>query len=292
MPLSEETLACVPEDIRSSEHLRDYNDLGDVAQAYVTLKDQDWRERYLDEADRGDKLFQDTPDVATLAKRFKDTRSAVLQGVKVPSTESSDSEWDAYHARARPESAEKYEINQPEDAAGWSKPMESWFRDTAFKNGLSQRQAAAMVDSWPEFVNEQSEAAQGASEEALKQQWGDAYEANKALMQRGFKFHSSPEMIAELEQFGLGNSPALAEHFRKLGADLAEDATMAKTGTTTQQPVAAKEEAFAAIERVNGDGCFTKAREAKCAYHSQSHPGHQKAVERYRQAYAIAHGGV
>jgi hypothetical protein len=294
VPLSEESLASIPEDIRGDETWSTYDDMGGVARDFVALKKSesvDWREKYLDEEDREDKLFAETPDVKTLAKRFKDTKSAVSQGIKVPGPDAPDDEWTAFHARVRPEGPDKYDINQPDGEGNmpWSPDMEGWFRQTAFESGLSQKQAAAMVQAWPKFLGEMSEKALSEGGGALKLKWGDAYEANKTLMDRGFAYHSTPEMVAELERSGLGNSPELAEHFRKLGQDLAEDDTLAK-GQAAPQQVAAKEEAFAEIEKMNSDGCLKKPRDEQCAQHNGSHPDHARALERFRALYQVAHG--
>lgn len=105
-------------------------------------------------------------------------RTVVLPGDKAEAAE-----LDSFYNRlGRPETADKYSLDAPADA---DKDLVDWFKSTAHKHGLSDKQAKSLFAEYNDMSSgrttqstEQQAARFTAEEATLKKEWGAAFEAN------------------------------------------------------------------------------------------------------------------
>lgn len=183
----------------------------------------------LSEEMRGDEagiaMLRESKDVNTLAQNYIATKKLVGGSIKPLSKESTPGEVEAYYARTRPETADKYELQAPGEGVKDNEALIKGFKDIAHKAGYDNRQVNAAVG----FVREQSQlaAAEGAKalaemETALKGRWGANMEPNDAIAARAITEFASEAQLDFLEDTGLGDHPILRELFHTIGEHLVE----------------------------------------------------------------------
>jgi len=147
--------------------------------------------------------------------------------VELPGPDADESKLGEFYNRlGRPESPDKYGITPPEGA---DPALTDWFKQTAHKHGLTDKQASALFSEWNGKVGEMSQAmeqevAQRSEQEitALKKEWGQAYDkqidmGKRAVAALGMK----QEQLAAYEaKLGTGEMLKL---FAILGSKMGED---------------------------------------------------------------------
>src|SRR3546814_2592066 len=92
-----------------------------------------------------------------------------------------------------------------------SSDLKAWEREV----GLFQEREAALE---ADVLARRQEVAQ-----ALRQEWGQAFDTNLALAQKAVVALGGADLLAELNEAGLGDSPAVLRMFAKIGAMTAEE---------------------------------------------------------------------
>jgi hypothetical protein len=258
----------------------------------------DWRAG-LPEDLRGEKMFENIKGKdwveagPTLAKGYRDAQKLVGSGImRVPGKDAKPEEvakWksenlgklaEAGLIDAAPAASDKYEakLNLPEGRAADPKSM-SRFYDVAHKNGLSDRQAQAVLDLYVELQDGARDSIGGSAKEAmttLEREWGGAVQHNLGLAQRAVAELGGRELMELLDTTGLGNHPALIRVFHRVGKVLSED-----------DPV------FAMAAGGGADEAKTKLasimNDPKHAYWNGEAPGHKDAVAEVRRLNEIIH---
>ena len=111
---------------------------------------QGWKEHYIPEEMRANKVFDTFSDVAGGLKMLGSLQGMIgKRGVIVPGEASPESEWDNFHRElGRPDTKDLYEIKAPEDLAKvYDEGLVAEARDIFFELGLNQKQ----VDRLREF---------------------------------------------------------------------------------------------------------------------------------------------
>ncbi len=156
------------------------------------------------------------------------------QLVKLPGADAKPEDWaPIYDKLGRPKTADMYDVPLPEgDTGEFAKTAKGWFHEA----GLSVRQAKAVAEKWNEHVTSvvktQTEAATAAAEQAvaaLKTEWGTAFDANSALVDKAAEtFGMTKDQLQALKQV---MGPAGAMKFvHGLGTKLGVDDTMVGGG--------------------------------------------------------------
>jgi hypothetical protein len=99
------------------------------------------------------------------------------------------------------------------------------FKGIAKEVGLTQKQVDKLVDFNNARVLQGLEAAkamEAKGREFLQKQWGDNYEANVALADKGIEAFGTQALVDILEQSGLKGHPAITHHFASLGKAISE----------------------------------------------------------------------
>lgn len=239
---------------------------------------------------KNDPTIQNYGSIQDLMKGHIETKALVgRKGVIVPGKDAKPEEWDAFHtALGRPKTADEYQISQvkmPEGFPDFNPDGIKEFKAVAHKLGMTPQMvdglwnwyAQSNGQAFSKMQEAQAEAAK-ATEETLRKDFGDKYDATLALAQKTGKLAFGDDFEAFAQQHG--NNPVVIKALAKLGAQLGEDAFVIEgTGSGLNKT---PEEAQAEINRIMGDKDH--------AYH-KSGPGHKEAVEHVTKLFNIVYGG-
>lgn len=188
--------------------------------------------------------------------------------------------------QGRPKSLEDYKV--PE---GITTEDAQWFREKAFKLGLSNNDALELMAGYVETSKAASEASLKIQEArhqenimALQKEWGAAFDQRIALAKEGALAVGGEELINILGEAGLGTHPTVIKALANIGKSLKEDSIPtsqhgAKFGLT---PADAKRE----IDLKMIDKDF------RDAYFDARNPGHSAAVAEMERLFTISSGSA
>lgn len=152
-----------------------------------------WKEHYVPEELRADKVYDTFDDVAGSLKMLGSLQSMIgKKGIVIPGEASSPTEWDNYfRERGRPDTKDQYVMKVPEDIAEqYNDNFIADARDMVYKMGLNQKEVSALWEYEENRIRAglkmQADALAEADETFTK--WG---EANPK------KLHLANRMIAE-----------------------------------------------------------------------------------------------
>lgn len=295
-------LASLPEPLRGNEAFKEVKDLGDLATRYAGMN-KPFAEM-LPEKIRGEAYFKDIKDLDGLATRALHQAKMIgldknQLAVLPKGPDDKEGYENLYKTLGRPEAADKYVVPPRADKAAYSEQEQAFQKamlPVLHQAGLSQRQVDAIVPAWNAMQDANAKASGEAfaanakkAEDALRSEWGAAYDENKGLAQQALAHYGSPELLAELEATGpdgkknpLGDSPQLMRLFAKLGAGLKEDGLLGKGGDSGAGGALSPAEARQQISAKQGDAEFMKS------YMTKSHPGHANAVAEMERLYKFA----
>lgn len=180
-----------------------------------------------------------------------------------------------------------YVITRPELPAGlaWDDAFEKAAIPVAHKLGLTPAQLQGLAEFYAQHQSESGLGAmrqrgldEAAASQALKAEWGAHYDTKLAQASRAARYFGGEQLIAVLNETGLGNHPDLVRAFARAGALLGEDALRASGQVTG---VLAPDEALKKA----------RALMARPAYASRAHPEHGAVVDEVRQLFEQAYAG-
>lgn len=259
MALPAEVLATLPEDIRGSEHIANYNDVGSIVKDLIGAKTADWKGSLPDDlkADPSIGQYKSLPD---FAKGFVETKKMVGQSLRAPAADASDEEWDKYYkAGGKPNAPEEYKFALPEDFK-LTPDEEKEIRDTAYRMGLNGKQVQRLIDLQAERVAglrkvEREELTK--VDKTYREKWGATYERNKAIVTRTIeKIDPDRKLRAFFDETGLGNHPVMIDLMYEWGKKLVEDGLM----PGDVQGVTGREEARAKIAELMAKPEYLKSK--------------------------------
>lgn len=165
-----------------------------------------------------------------------------------------------YNRLGRPAAPDKYELKVPENATEANKATVEALKAHYHELGLSQRQAAALTDRLFQNQAKLQEAAQqqvqvkfAEAEEALKRNWGAAYEKNQTVAKNAAEAFGLDQADVDVLKSILG--PKASEFLYTVGAKMGEDQFVGSGGNNgfgTMTPGQAREE----IKRLQSDTEF------------------------------------
>jgi len=183
--------------------------------------------------------------------------------LKIPEDMTDKVQTDPFFAKlGRPETADKYDLPMPEKTA--DPAFKEWAQNVFHGVGLSTTQAKAITEKWNEFAAGQGKTTMEAAnvklleqEQALKREWGVAYDENVALAKKAalaFKIQG-PEMEALEASLGMDRVFKL---FHGLGTKIGEDPFVTGDQSTGFSGVMTPAQARSRINVLSGDAEFTK----------------------------------
>ncbi len=201
-----------------------------------------WKEHYLPEEMRADKVFDTFSDVKGGLKMLGSLQNMIgKKGVIVPGEASPPSEWDNFHRElGRPDTKDLFKMNIPDDLAEiYNENSVAKARDIFFDLGFNQKQ----VDALWAFEEERTRAALKANtesdvkarldmENALKEKWGDDFEIRLQRTNRLISDFTDDkdEQAALLEV--VGNNPLVGNFLANISTKFQEH----KIITDSEQP--------------------------------------------------------
>lgn len=214
--------------------------------------------------------------------------------LRMPGEEATEEERASFYSKlGRPETPDGYTVPElpNREQLGIADDTINGFLHKAHEMGLSDQQAQAMLGWYGEWANEQMQSQTTQHEDAvregmqaMKREWGAAFEENLAKAERALQAVGGPELADLLAETGLANNPAVVKLFHKVAESMREDVLMdggeAPSGTAgALSPAQAQGE----INALKGDASFMQK------YNDPTNPGHDEAVARMQKLFAFAY---
>jgi len=159
------------------------------------------------------------------------------------------------------------------------------FKETAFQAGLLPKQAQQMLEWYAK--NEETQAIAAKEQEtkyfkdgieALKTEYGQAFDSKLQQAQQAVQAFCSEEVVQMLDNSGLGNDPQVVKFFVNLGELLKED-TNPSTGIKSMDGALSPQEAQEEINRVMSD--------MKHPYFDKDNAQHEDAVRKVNRLFQM-----
>lgn len=190
-------------------------------------------------------------------------------------------EWNKEHNPGYPKSPAEYEIFKEEGDYPYDEESEQFFRDIAYKNGLTMSQAKHM---WKESHRREYEKWQTATQAQqrlreedktkLKKEWGAAYDEKFEIAKNVLQNFASDELKESLKQTGL--SSEVWKFLANIGGNFSEDKLPKARPQTTLTP---REATSKAKEYINQN---------MDAYMDSMHPMHKEVLSKVQEYYKLA----
>lgn len=203
--------------------------------------------------------------------------------VELPGPNADPEAWGNFYSKlGRPETADKYNLNAPEDADA---DLVDWYRNTAHKIGLSDSQAAEMFNAWNTLSGERIQAMEAETARIqeqdilnLRKEWGQAYDSKVDAGRKAVKaLGLDKEALSDLE--GKLGTADMLKLFANLGSKMGEDSFVTddrKGGGFGVTPAAARQQ----ISDLKMDKQFM----------DQYMSGHPEALNKMKRLMEAAHG--
>ena len=245
----------------------------------------DWRAALSDEL-RADKSLENIKDVQSLAKSYIHAQKLVgADKIPVPNKHATEDDWNAVYSKlGRPETADGYKFNLPEDQKVDEEGLKV-FADHAHKLGLLPNQAEGMVKFYNEMqanqLKEQDSTALAGRQKAmdeLQTEWGQAYKQKVDQANNVVASVFPPGFMSTNLADGtkLGDHPAVIKAFADLASKMGEDKIPQAEGPTYLTPKQLDKE----IATLQAPGS---------AYWDKNHPNHKAAVEEVQALFEQKH---
>lgn len=116
--------------------------------------------------------------------------------VGIPTADSSEQEYIDFYSKTRPESQDGYDFDLENDADN------ALFKELFYNNGISSRQAKALIDGYKDSVRKASEPMFSAEgfEKTMKEELGNEYKGRLDEINKFLKVNARPSQLEALEQ--------------------------------------------------------------------------------------------
>ena len=223
-----------------------------------------------------DKLWESIPDLKTLTKVAADNARYNIGAIKIPATDAPKEQWDAFHAKLGwPADTSAYTLSEE----GAKDPTVVGMRDVAHRARLTPTQWDVMREGYNGAVEEKALAQREeyrAAEDALKAEWGGAYDTNVKRIQKAILHLGGEEALNSVVDKGLGNDVHFLKMMSRMGKALRDERIiMDDTASSGNDPEALKSE----LTSLTGSE----------AYLSPYHKDHDQAVARAKTLFEIVY---
>lgn len=254
----------------------------------ITEQISNWKDSLPDDL-KAEKALESIQDIPGLAKSYIHAQKLVgADKIPVPNKFATDEDWQAVYSKlGRPENPDAYEFNLKENSNIDENALKG-FKETAHKNGLLPKQAEAimnfyndMTQNYIEDLNSKSEQGRSNAEQALKKEWGAAFD-NKVQQASTIANKYINDDFAHLtlsDGTKIGDHPDFIKAFANIAHDLGEDKLVAAQGPQYMTP--------AEIDKQ-----IASLQQEGSAYWNKNHPGHALAVQEVQDLLALKHNSV
>ncbi len=195
-----------------------------IAQTFINDKGEfqsGWKEHYIPEEMRADKVFDTFSDVGGSLKMLGSLQGMIgKKGVIVPGEASPPTEWDNFHRElGRPDTKDLFKMEIPEDLAeGYNENVVAEARDAFFELGLNQKQVDRLWALQEKVKRGELETLQTAKAKAtldMENFYKETYKDDWPIMQQRANRLISENTDSDEEQKALceviGNSPIVGK---------------------------------------------------------------------------------
>ena len=261
-----------------------------AVQADINTND-DWRSS-LPEDIRGAKAFDSVKDVGSLAKQFLDAQSHIGNSIRIPGEDAGQEAIEAFNQKImnktnlmhKPETPEDYAnvfkaMGKPDDANGYAIPEDvtgsyDHLKELALNADMTNKQFESLVKSVAQLdatAVETQQAQQQESRDALKKEWGAAFDQNNNQAVAALEATGAPESVIELAKAGNVDGQTLKWFHslsQKIGGGEGSNAVADNGGNQVMTPA----EASAQLTEIkeNRDG----------PYWNTAHPRHKEIQDK------------
>lgn len=224
------------------------------------------------------------PRVEELGKSYKSLEQLLGKDrIPVPQAEDDEDGWQRWYAAGgRPEKPDDYELERPSlpDDLPYDEELEKSFRTYAHVNGLNKKQTKNIFDAFVKTQTErhsawstQQKQARAQSEQALRREYGNQYEAKVQAAKSALSQYADPDYLKWLDETGHGNDPRVIRAWIKVGSEMGGDTKLKGTVQPVAQP--------ADLDKAISD--FRSQHEK--ALFSKDHPDHDRRVKEYNKLF-------
>jgi hypothetical protein len=248
----------LPEELRNSEMIKNAKDMGSIAQMAVDNK-------------------------ALVGKKEEDFINSIPKNGDDPTALDI-----AYQKLGWPGVDGKYEVTRPEavDGIDYNEAQEATFLEVAKElklNGSQVNTLIAMQNEMQKGMLAENLKQATEANEALKAEWGDKYDANKAEVKAILEKHGDDSLVKLFNETELGSHVGFTKLLHDLGKGTIETSALGK-GDAPVNTAIAKDEAQKEISRMYMDPEISKALE------DTTHVDHNKLNEKMLTLHETIHG--
>lgn len=196
--------------------------------------------------------------------------------VTLPTGEDDDEGHERLYSALRPESEDQYDFGErPElpPELPYDEEGEQSYRNWAYANGLSPRQAKGLYDGFVKSrIEEHARFAKARQEQlsqlqhSMQREYGQGYQAALNRAKMTMQKYSDPDFVSMLDETGLGNDPRMIRFAERVGKDMSGETRLQGRAEPVEQPA----DIQAAISSFN-------AKHEKALF-DRSHPDHSRLV--------------
>jgi hypothetical protein len=233
---------------------------------------------------KNEKFWSTVKDSSDLARKYAEMVKYQGRSVALLGKDAKPEDWEAFHAKFRPEKPDSYEMSREgwPEGAPYNENFEKSAREQFHKLGLTTEQGKNLYNWYieqnkAEFENIQHRYDKG--QDDLRAKWGNNYDREFGIAQRAMltvlNNNIEHPLIKWLDQSGESRNPVLIEFFNELGKGLGEDNTRPEeTSVPTDEEMREVDKKIAEMRA-----------DPKGAYMDVNHPGHKLAVDEMYKLY-------
>ena len=235
-----------------------------------------WKEAISEEY-RSNPNIEKFTELDALAKSYINAVSMIgTDKIPLPGKSATDEQWnEVYNKLGRPESADKYKLEFKTDVAPVDENVIKGFAQNAHKLGLNNKQAQGILEFYKSTLEGSAkemsvnmETAQADATNALRSEWGRAYDDNLRKAADVAQTYLEPELLDTQLRDGsrLGDNPKIIKAFANIANLLSEDKIIGAEADNVLQGRDIEKE----IDELTTD--------KQGAYWNKNHPSHNKVV--------------
>jgi hypothetical protein len=235
-----------------------------------------WKEAISQEY-RSNPNIEKFTELDALAKSYINAVSMIgTDKIPLPGKSATDEQWnEVYNKLGRPESADKYKLEFKTDVAPVDENVIKGFAQNAHKLGLNNKQAQGILEFYKSTLEGSAkemsvnmETAQADAANALRSEWGRAYDDNLRKAADVAQTYLEPELLDTQLRDGsrLGDNPKIIKAFANIANLLSEDKIIGAESDNVLQGRDIEKE----IDELTTD--------KQGAYWNKNHPSHNKVV--------------
>lgn len=189
-----------------------------------------WMEKYgVAEDLRGDQTLQTTKHIATMASQLVNAQKMIGKNtIAIPTEDSPDTEWAAFHDNFRPTTAGDYEITHAEGVGEIDAEAETGFKEFVHSEGLRPSTVQKLSDMHDAYVISEREKRAKAEDQKnidceteCKKEWGAAFDERQHLANRMISENAN-ESRKEYLLEKIGNDAVVADFLATIASKFVE----------------------------------------------------------------------